>query len=116
MPVNGSFYWWAGALAPPAWSRAVSFITGWMNVLTMFASTATFAYAVASSLSYGVTIALPDMIWTNAQVMALSLAVVLIWSAIMTLRLERIAFVYITMGTYVASFPMLHPPSHTSCR
>ncbi|RAK84384.1 hypothetical protein BO79DRAFT_275719 [Aspergillus costaricaensis CBS 115574] len=101
MPVNGSFYWWAGALAPPAWSHAVSFITGWMNVLTMFASTATFAYAVASSLSYGVTIALPDMIWTNAQVMALSLAVVLIWSAIMTLRLERIAFVYISMAVLI---------------
>ncbi|PYI30060.1 hypothetical protein BP00DRAFT_477611 [Aspergillus indologenus CBS 114.80] len=101
MPVNGSFYWWAGALAPPAWSHAVSFITGWMNVMTMFASTASFAYAVASSLSYGVTIALPDLIWTNAQVMALSLAVVLIWSAMMTLRLERIAFVYITMAVLI---------------
>ncbi|KAL1848447.1 hypothetical protein Plec18170_008045 [Paecilomyces lecythidis] len=98
MPVNGSFYWWAGALAPPAYSHAVSFITGWLNILTMFASTASFVYAVSSSLSYGVNIAVPSMEWTNAQLMALSFAVIVIWCVMMTLKLERIAFVYIGMG------------------
>ncbi|GKZ29330.1 hypothetical protein AbraIFM66950_004302 [Aspergillus brasiliensis] len=98
MPVNGSFYWWAGALAPPAWSHAVSFITGWLNVLTMFASTAAFAYAVSTSFSYVVTIAVPGMVWTDAQMMVLSLAVIVVWGALMTLNLEGIAFVYISMG------------------
>ncbi|GMF68586.1 unnamed protein product [Aspergillus oryzae] len=97
MPVNGSFYWWAGALAPPGWSHAISFVTGWLNVFTMFASTASFAYAVASSLSYAVTIAAPSMAWTNAQIMCLSLAVIVVWSGVMTLKLERIASVYIAM-------------------
>ncbi|OJJ67315.1 hypothetical protein ASPBRDRAFT_34175 [Aspergillus brasiliensis CBS 101740] len=101
MPVNGSFYWWAGALAPPAWSHAVSFITGWLNVLTMFASTAAFAYAVSTSLSYVVTIAVPDMVWTDAQMMALSLAVIVVWGALKTLNLEGIAFVYISMAILV---------------
>lgn len=100
MPVNGSFYWWAGALAPPGWSHAISFVTGWLNVFTMFASTASFAYAVASSLSYVVTIAAPSMAWTNAQIMCLSLAVIVVWSGVMTLKLERIASVYIAMGNF----------------
>ncbi|RMZ42214.1 amino acid transporter [Aspergillus flavus] len=101
MPVNGSFYWWAGALAPPGWSHAISFVTGWLNVFTMFASTASFAYAVASSLSYAVTIAAPSMAWTNAQIMCLSLAVIVVWSGVMTLKLERIASVYIAMAILV---------------
>lgn len=102
MPVNGSFYWWAGALAPPEWSHPISFITGWLNVLTMFASTAAFAYAVASYFSYAIVIAVPTMVWTNAQIMALSLAVIVIWAAVMTLKLERIAFVYIGMCKQLA--------------
>ncbi|KAL3457139.1 pyridoxal phosphate-dependent transferase [Aspergillus heterothallicus] len=101
MPVNGSFYWWAAALAPPQWSHAVSFITGWLNVMTMFASAASFAYAVASSFSYAIMIAAPDTTWTNAQVMALSLGVLVAWVAVMAWKLERITFVYIGMAILV---------------
>lgn len=64
----------------------------------MFAATAAFAYAVASSLAYAVAIAFPSMIWTNAEIMCLSLAVLATWGSLMTLRLERIAFVYMTIG------------------
>lgn len=70
----------------------------------MFASTASFAYAVASYLSYAVVIAVPSMVWTNAQIMALSLAVIVIWAAVMSLRLERIAFVYISMCKQLSLF------------
>uniref|UniRef100_A0A093VEJ9 Putative amino-acid permease n=1 Tax=Talaromyces marneffei PM1 TaxID=1077442 RepID=A0A093VEJ9_TALMA len=101
MPINGSFYWWAGALAPPRWSHAVSLITGWLNVQAMFAATAAFAYAVASSLAYAVAIAFPSMIWTNAEIMCLSLAVLATWGSLMTLRLERIAFVYMTIAILI---------------
>lgn len=98
MPINGSFYWWAGALAPREWSHAVSFITGWLNVMTMFAATASVAHAVASMFAYSVTIASMSMTWTNAEIMCLSLAVIVIWGALMTMRLERIAFVYTSIG------------------
>ncbi|KAL4745058.1 hypothetical protein BDW72DRAFT_199001 [Aspergillus terricola var. indicus] len=97
MPVNGAFYWWSGALALPRWSRSVSFITGWLNMLSMFTATAAFAYAVASSFSFSLSIAVPGTEWTNAQLMGLSIGVVVLWSALMTLRLERVAVIYILM-------------------
>ncbi|KAL2809116.1 amino acid/polyamine transporter I [Aspergillus granulosus] len=98
MPVNGSFYWWAGALAPPQWSHAVAFITGCLSMLTMLTSTASFAYAVATSLSYSVKIAVPTIVWTDAQLMGLSLGVIIIWMGIMCMKLENISTVYILMA------------------
>lgn len=107
MPVNGSFYWWAGALAPPKWSHAVSFITGWVNVLSVFTATASIAYAVSTVFAYSVTIAVPSMIWTKPQLMALAMGVIVLWSALMTLKLERISIVYVTMGQYSLSMPLM---------
>ncbi|KAL4885751.1 amino acid/polyamine transporter I [Aspergillus karnatakaensis] len=98
MPVNGAFYWWSGALAPPRWSHSVSFITGYLNILSIFTATAAFAYAVSSSFSSAVVIAVPDMAWTNAQLMGLSIGIVVLWSALMTLKLEQVAIIYMTMG------------------
>ncbi|KUL83431.1 hypothetical protein ZTR_10962 [Talaromyces verruculosus] len=120
MPINGSFYWWAGALAPREWSHAVSFITGWLNVMAMFAATASVAHAVASIFAYSVTIASASMTWTNAEIMCLSLAVIAIWGGLMTMRLERIAFVYTTMANlilihslvFIFGLPITHKLQH----
>ncbi|KAL2817635.1 amino acid/polyamine transporter I [Aspergillus granulosus] len=101
MPVNGAFYWWSGALAPPRWSHSVSFITGCLNLLSIFTATAAFAYAVASSFSFSLSIAVPDMQWTNPQLMALSLGVIVLWSALMALRLEKVAVIYILMAVLI---------------
>ncbi|KAF2995973.1 hypothetical protein E8E14_004289 [Neopestalotiopsis sp. 37M] len=98
MPVNGAFYWWTGALCPPAWSHPISFVVGWLNVISMFSSTAAFAYGVAATFTYTVTILLPDFLWTNAEIMALSMSVIAVWFALMGLRLENISLVYITMA------------------
>lgn len=99
MPVNGAFYWWSGALAPPEWSHCISFVSGWLNIFSMFTATASFAYAVASSLTYAITIILPTMQWTDSQIMAISMGVVIIWAALMSFKLESIITVYICLGS-----------------
>jgi glucan phosphoethanolaminetransferase (alkaline phosphatase superfamily) len=104
MPLNGSFYWWSGALAAPQWSNLISFVSGWLNVLSMFSATAAFAYAVASTIVFSVNIALPDLAWTNAQIMGLSLGVLFVWAALMSLKLETISLVFMTMGMLEALF------------
>lgn len=98
MPLNGAFYWWTGALAPPSWSHALSYISGWLNILQIFAATASFAFAVASAFAYGLTIAAPGFNGTESELMALSMAVVILWAALMCMKLERISMVYIAMG------------------
>ena len=98
MPVNGAFYWWTGALVPPKWSHFVSYLTGWLNLLSMFTATAAFAYAVASSFAYSVTIAVPTMEWTDPQLMAISMGVTILWAALMSLKLESIGIIYVSMG------------------
>jgi amino acid transporter len=98
MPLNGSFYWWSGALAPPRWSNLISFVSGWLNVLSMFSATAAFVYAVAASISFGINVAVPDFKWTNAQIMGLSFGVLIIWAAVMSFRLETITVVFMAMG------------------
>ncbi|KAL4753501.1 hypothetical protein BDW72DRAFT_26338 [Aspergillus terricola var. indicus] len=98
MPVNGAFYWWTGALAPPRWSHSTSFITACFNMLSMFTSAASFAYAVASTFSFSLSIAGSTVEWTNARLMAFSMAVVVLWSALMALRLERVVTIYILIA------------------
>lgn len=106
MPVNGSFYWWAGALAPPRWSHAISYITGWINVLSILTGTASFAYAVATSFAYSVNIIVPTLVWTNPQLMALSMGIIIVWAGLMTVNLERISIIYVTMGMSLFSIPI----------
>ncbi|CAI7590653.1 unnamed protein product [Penicillium crustosum] len=101
MPVNGAFYWWSGALAPPEWSHCISFVSGWLNIFSMFTATASFAYAVASSLTYAITIILPTMQWTDSQIMAISMGVVIIWAALMSFKLESIITVYICLASSI---------------
>ncbi|KAL3482720.1 amino acid/polyamine transporter I [Aspergillus germanicus] len=116
MPVNGAFYWWTGALAPPRWSHAASFITACFNMLSMFTSTASFAYAVASAFSFSLMIAGSTVEWTNAQLMGLAMGVLLLWSALMGLRLERVATIYIIIAVltlihgliFVFGLPITH--------
>ncbi|KAJ6016842.1 hypothetical protein N7451_000221 [Penicillium sp. IBT 35674x] len=101
MPLNGAFYWWTGALAPPKWSHSLSYITGWLNILQIFTGTAAFAYAVASSFAYSVNIVVPSFSGTNAELMALSMAIVVLWAALMGLNLEKISVIYIIMALLV---------------
>lgn len=111
MPVNGSFYWWSGALAPSKYSNFVSFVSGWLNVLSMFSATAAFAYAVASSVAFSVNIVAPDFVWTNPQLMGLSISVILVWAALMSLRLESISVVFMAMGKFSTRNSMPRIPS-----
>ncbi|KAL3447773.1 amino acid/polyamine transporter I [Aspergillus insuetus] len=116
MPVNGAFYWWTGALAPPRWSHSTSFITACFNMLSMFTSTASFAYAVASSFSFTLMIAGSTVEWTNARLLGLAMGVLLLWSALMGLRLERVVIIYILMAVltlvqalvFVFGLPITH--------
>lgn len=106
MPVNGAFYWWSGALAPPKYANIVSFVSGWLNVLSMFSATAAFVYAVASSLSFTINIVQPDFVWTNASLLGLSIAVLFVWAALMSLKLETISVVFMMTGELIYEKPL----------
>lgn len=106
MPVNGSFYWWTGALAPPKWSRIISFTAGWLNVFSMFTATAAFAYALAASLAYSINMVNPDFPFTNAQLMAMSMAVFFLWLMLMLFKVETIGMVYVIIGQSEDISPM----------
>jgi hypothetical protein len=67
-------------------------------MLSMFTSTASFAYAVASTFSFSLMVTGSDVEWTNARLMGLAMGVVVLWSALMGLRLEKVVTVYVLMG------------------
>ncbi|KAL4736662.1 hypothetical protein BDV11DRAFT_207462 [Aspergillus similis] len=47
------------------------------------------------------SLAVPGKEWTNAQLKGLSIGVVVLWSALMALRLERVAVIYILMALLI---------------
>ncbi|KAH8743756.1 amino acid permease-domain-containing protein [Diaporthe sp. PMI_573] len=101
MPVNAGSYWWAAALAPRRLSRPIAFITGWFNVLALSTSLAAFAYAVAAGLTENISILTEDVVFTNAQVMGVSIGVITLWAGLMLLRLENISIVMIVAATFL---------------
>ncbi|KAF2012912.1 amino acid transporter [Aaosphaeria arxii CBS 175.79] len=98
MPVNGAFYWWAAALAPPRLSRGFAFVTGWLAMSSIVTTLASFSYAAASTFVYGIT--LTGVSWepSNAQIMLIAMSVLVLWSSLMFLRLESINVVYIIVA------------------
>jgi amino acid transporter len=93
MPVNGAFYWWAAALAPRRASRAVAFIGGWFNLLSLATHLASFSYAVASSLAQTINYFDQDFTATRPQIMSIAMGVVTLWASLMLLRLEKVSIV-----------------------
>lgn len=96
MPINGAYYWYTAALAPPKWSRFLSFLTGWTNVLAMFTSTTSFVYAVAGLIIHGIVLVAPEWIPTNPQVLGVAYATLIVWAFLATLKLEQVMWVYIS--------------------
>lgn len=99
MPLNGGPYWWTGALAPPKWSRLFSFVTGWLSILASITSMASFAFAVSSSFYIAVSYIHQEWTPTNPQLMGISFAVVLVWLALVFLRLDRVGMIFMGCGT-----------------
>lgn len=95
MPINGATYWWTAALAPPKWSRALSFISGCTTVIAIFTSVASFAYACASTVIICTTIYGSDWEITDAQHMAVAMGIVLIWAVGLSLQLDRIGWLMV---------------------
>jgi amino acid transporter len=98
MPVNGAFYWWAAALAPRSAARAVAFIMGWLNLLSLATHLASFSYAVASSLAQAIGYFVQGFVATRPQLMGMAMGTVTLWASLMLLRLETVSFVMITTG------------------
>jgi amino acid transporter len=98
MPVNGCFYWWTAALAPPPMRRSLSFISGWTNLLTLATSVASYAFATASIIQLSVSMIHPEWVATNAQLMAIAWGTVFVWMALAAFRLEDIAWIYMGIG------------------
>ncbi|KAM5342011.1 hypothetical protein ACJ41O_015042 [Fusarium nematophilum] len=118
MPVNGGFYWWAAALAPPSLSRPVAFITGWFNILSLATSLASFSYAVASTLTQAITFAVPEWQPTRPITMAIAMGVVTLWALLMIIKLEKVSVIMmvtaaVTLLSCVA-FIIALPVSHAT--
>ncbi|KAJ5371474.1 uncharacterized protein N7496_007566 [Penicillium cataractarum] len=108
MPVNGAYYWWAAALAPPAWSRCVGFISGWVTMFGLLTGIASFSYAVAAGLAQSIMIAKPDWSASNPIIMAMALAVVVSWALTMALRLESISIAYIFTAAVMLLYTIIY--------
>jgi hypothetical protein len=103
MPVNGAFYWWTAALAPPAWSNCLGFISGWVTMFGLLTGIASFSYAVASGLSHAIMIARPTWSATDPMILGIALGVVVLWAVSLVMRLERISIAYMFCGMYTAT-------------
>lgn len=116
MPVNGAYYWWTAALAPRWCSRFISYVAGWCALLTLATSTASFSYAVASSVVIGITYVAPSWTPDNAQLMGITFAIVICWAALSALKLENISWVYVISSAIIALhlivFLIAFPTSH----
>jgi len=67
-------------------------------MLSLATSVASFAFATASSIQNSVGMLHPEWEATNAQLMAISWALLFIWMSLAAFRLEDIAWIYIGGG------------------
>ncbi|KAH7127297.1 amino acid/polyamine transporter I [Dactylonectria macrodidyma] len=117
MPINGANYWWTAALAPPALSRPLSFISGWTSVVQVITGLASFSFACGLTLGYVIPVLQPEWIPTNAQVMGIAMAILLLWGASSFLHMENVNMVYIANCVIVILSTMVFlialPTSHS---
>lgn len=78
------------------YSRFLSFVSGWIIVLSLFCNVASYAYAIYSQICTGISLIVPSWHPSNAESMAVAMAVVLVWSILMLLKLEDVKWVYYT--------------------
>ncbi|KAJ5683332.1 amino acid transporter [Penicillium macrosclerotiorum] len=120
MPINGAFYWWTAALAPPSWSRPLSFISGWTNVFQLITSCAGLGYACATTLTSMGAALNPSWTPTNAETMAISMAIMLLYSLLIGIRMEQLSWilisaaaaVLITTVLFIIAFPVSTATQH----
>ncbi|KAM0544364.1 hypothetical protein ACHAPJ_011823 [Fusarium lateritium] len=95
MPLNGATYWWTAALAPPKWSRFLSFVSGCTTVLSLFTSVASYAYASSSIIIICVNIYSGGQAITAAQQMAVAMGIVVLWIVGLRLQLDKIGWIMV---------------------
>lgn len=105
MPTNGAYYWWTAALAPPKLSRPFSYICGWVIIMTLSTSLASFSFACASSYTYLVAQLHSEWHPTAAQNMGIAIAILLMWALTASLRMERITILYISVCEFLPLSP-----------
>jgi hypothetical protein len=101
MPINGAFYWWTAVLAPRSASRFMSFVAGWVTIMQIVTSLASFAFACGTSFSYLIPLLVTGWISDNFQRMAIGMATVIFWGSLSFLQIERISLVFIFNCTLV---------------
>ncbi|KAL2814186.1 amino acid/polyamine transporter I [Aspergillus granulosus] len=118
MPVNGAFYWWAAALAPRRASRAVAFIMGWLNILSLATHLASFSYAVGSSLGQTIGYFVEGFVATRPQLMGMAMGTVTLWASLILLRLEKVSIVMMTTAAVLLlsciAFIIALPATHAA--
>lgn len=96
MPINGAFYWWTAALAPRHLSRPLSFVVGWITVLSSMASLSSFAYALGSTYASLIAALRPEWAPTHAQELGISLAILALWLLLNLVKMEQFIFVVLS--------------------
>lgn len=99
MPVNGAFYWWTAALAPPHLSKPLSFIAGWSSVVQIITGLASFSFACATAYVALIPMLGVNCTASNAAIMAIAMAVVLVWACTVSFQMEKVSWLFITSGT-----------------
>jgi amino acid transporter len=91
-PCSGSVYHWAAVLAPKPYNMKAAYWTGVFNLLGNIAGDASFAYIFAQFISASLVTAGADALKTTSLV-ALAIAVLLVWSVINCLRIEDVGII-----------------------
>lgn len=116
MPVNGAFYWWTAAMAPAWCSKFLSYLSGWVNLLTLATSISSFAWAGTSTTVQGITFVASQWTPTRPEMMAIAFGVVFMWLALSSRRLEEISWIYMGCAliilVHLIVFVIALPTSH----
>ncbi|KAM0470469.1 hypothetical protein ACHAP7_009533 [Fusarium lateritium] len=122
MPLNGATYWWTAALAPPKYSRSLSFVSGCTTILALFTSVASYAYASASIVIICVNIYTGGQTFTAAQQMAIAMSIIVLWIMGLSLQLDKIGWVMVLCTVipvlqtlvFILGLPITHSTSGQS--
>jgi amino acid transporter len=91
-PSAGCVYYWAAAVSPKKHGPLAAYITGWCNFLGNAAGDAAFAASFAGLFNAAVMLD-GNTSLTNAQLVAVSILVLFLWSVLGALRIDRLGII-----------------------
>ncbi|GAW17226.1 hypothetical protein ANO14919_066800 [Xylariales sp. No.14919] len=121
-PTSGGQYHWVSMMAPPAYRKFLSFITGWLTLTGWQAATASGAYLTGTAVQGLIILTHPEYLDTiqNWHGTLLFWAVLLLGYAINTAlssllaRFEGLVLVFHILGFFAVIFPLVFLSEHST--